>query len=42
MSKDKKAAGDTLEGRDLELLRRVYEVMVLTRAVDVARRRGLA
>jgi len=35
MSKtDKKATSETLEGRDPELLRRVYEVMVLTRAVD--------
>jgi TPP-dependent pyruvate/acetoin dehydrogenase alpha subunit len=33
MSKDKKAA-DTLEGRDPELLRRIYEVMVFTRAVE--------
>ena len=32
MSKDKK--GDSLEGRDPELLRRIYEVMVLTRAVE--------
>ena len=35
MSKtDKKATSETLEGRDPELLRRVYEVMVLTRAVE--------
>ena len=34
MSKDKKATGDSLEGRDPELLRRIYEVMVLTRAVE--------
>ncbi len=34
MSKEKKATGYSLEGRDPELLRRVYEVMVLTRAVE--------
>ena len=33
-TKDEKAAKSTLDGRDPELLRRVYEVMVLTRAVD--------
>src|SRR4249919_704204 len=34
MSKDKKATGDSLEGRDPELLRRIHEIMVLTRAVE--------
>ena len=34
MSKDKKATSDSLEGRDPELLRRIYEVMVLTRDVE--------
>jgi pyruvate dehydrogenase E1 component alpha subunit len=31
---DKKASSDPVKGRDPELLRRIYEVMVLTRAVE--------